>query len=80
MREMGDMGALGPTLQGYGCAGLSSVGYGLLTRELERSVINCLCVSWETWVYLASHLGRLLCLPLFCRLWSSYQRRGKVSN
>ena len=36
MREMGDLGALGPTIQGYGCAGLSSVGYGLLTRELER--------------------------------------------
>ena len=38
MRELGDMGVLGPTIQGYGCAGLSSVGYGLLTRELERSV------------------------------------------
>ncbi|BFZ16976.1 hypothetical protein BsWGS_20015 [Bradybaena similaris] len=36
MREMGEMGALGPTIQGYGCAGLSSVGYGLLARELER--------------------------------------------
>ena len=34
--EMGEMGILGPTLQGYGCAGTSSVGYGLLTRELER--------------------------------------------
>ncbi|XP_025110279.1 glutaryl-CoA dehydrogenase, mitochondrial-like [Pomacea canaliculata] len=36
MRELGDMGVLGPTIQGYGCAGLSSVGYGLITRELER--------------------------------------------
>ncbi|XP_076440319.1 glutaryl-CoA dehydrogenase, mitochondrial-like [Babylonia areolata] len=36
MREMGDLGVLGPTIQGYGCAGLSSVGYGLITRELER--------------------------------------------
>ncbi|XP_041358702.1 glutaryl-CoA dehydrogenase, mitochondrial-like [Gigantopelta aegis] len=36
MREMGELGALGPTIQGYGCAGLSSVGYGLLARELER--------------------------------------------
>jgi len=36
MREMGEMGVLGPTIQGYGCAGLSSVGYGLITRELER--------------------------------------------
>ena len=36
MRELGDLGVLGPTIQGYGCAGLSSVGYGLITRELER--------------------------------------------
>ncbi|GFO47961.1 glutaryl-coa dehydrogenase, mitochondrial-like [Plakobranchus ocellatus] len=36
MKEMGELGVLGPTIQGYGCAGLSSVGYGLITRELER--------------------------------------------
>lgn len=36
MRELGEMGVLGPTIRGYGCAGLSSVGYGLITRELER--------------------------------------------
>ncbi|XP_059179177.1 glutaryl-CoA dehydrogenase, mitochondrial-like [Physella acuta] len=36
MREMGELGVLGPTITGYGCAGLSSVGYGLITRELER--------------------------------------------
>lgn len=36
MREMGAMGALGCTLKGYGCAGVSSVAYGLLTREVER--------------------------------------------
>ncbi len=34
--EMGQLGMLGPTIQGYGCAGASSVTYGLLTRELER--------------------------------------------
>ena len=34
--EMGEIGILGPTLKGYGCAGTTSVGYGLLTRELER--------------------------------------------
>ena len=27
---------LGPTIQGYGCAGVSSVAYGLITREVER--------------------------------------------
>lgn len=36
MSELGDLGALGCTLKGYGCAGVSSVAYGLLTREIER--------------------------------------------
>lgn len=34
--EMGSLGILGPTIQGYGCAGVSSVAYGLMTREIER--------------------------------------------
>ncbi|KAF9777863.1 acyl-CoA dehydrogenase domain-containing protein [Thelephora terrestris] len=34
--EMGKMGLLGPTIQGYGCAGVSSVAYGLIAREIER--------------------------------------------
>ncbi|KAI8325398.1 putative glutaryl-CoA dehydrogenase mitochondrial precursor [Martensiomyces pterosporus] len=36
MREMGEMGFLGSTIQGYGCAGVSSVAYGLTAREVER--------------------------------------------
>jgi len=36
MSEMGQLGVLGPTIQGYGCAGVSSVAYGLLAREVER--------------------------------------------
>jgi glutaryl-CoA dehydrogenase len=36
MKEMGSMGILGPTIKGYGCAGVSSVAYGLLAREIER--------------------------------------------
>ncbi|XP_047474365.1 glutaryl-CoA dehydrogenase, mitochondrial-like [Penaeus chinensis] len=36
MSEMGDMGVLGPTIQGYGCPGVSSVAYGLIAREVER--------------------------------------------
>jgi len=36
MTEMGEMGALGPTIEGYGCAGVSNVAYGLLARECER--------------------------------------------
>jgi len=34
--EMGELGLLGPTIQGYGCSGVSSVAYGLITREVER--------------------------------------------
>lgn len=36
MREMGDLGLLGATIKGYGCAGVSSVSYGLIAREVER--------------------------------------------
>jgi glutaryl-CoA dehydrogenase len=35
-REMGELGLLGSNLHGYGCAGLSEVGYGLAMQELER--------------------------------------------
>jgi len=34
--EMGEMGFLGATIEGYGCAGVSYVCYGLIARELER--------------------------------------------
>ncbi|PAV56758.1 hypothetical protein WR25_05019 isoform A [Diploscapter pachys] len=34
--EMGAMGLLGAPYQGYGCAGTTNVGYGLLAREVER--------------------------------------------
>lgn len=33
---MGELGLLGPTIDGYGCAGVSSVAYGLVAREVER--------------------------------------------
>merc|ERR1711970_112086 len=36
MEEMGDLGVLGPTIQGYGCPGVSYVAYGLIARECER--------------------------------------------
>ncbi|BBN88405.1 glutaryl-CoA dehydrogenase [Azospira sp. I09] len=35
-RELGELGLLGATLDGYGCAGASYVSYGLLAREIER--------------------------------------------
>jgi glutaryl-CoA dehydrogenase len=34
--EMAEMGLLGPTIEGYGCAGLNNVAYGLIMEELER--------------------------------------------
>ena len=34
--EMGALGLLGPTIDGYGCAGVSEISYGLIARELER--------------------------------------------
>eukprot|EP00824_Muranothrix_gubernata_P004314 TRINITY_DN15486_c0_g1_i1.p1 TRINITY_DN15486_c0_g1~~TRINITY_DN15486_c0_g1_i1.p1 ORF type:complete len:441 (+),score=102.64 TRINITY_DN15486_c0_g1_i1:33-1325(+) len=36
VKEMGDMGMLGPTIDGYECPGASSVAYGLIAREVER--------------------------------------------
>lgn len=35
MRKMGELGLLGVTIDGYGCAGLSSVAYGLIAKEVE---------------------------------------------
>jgi len=36
MKEMGKLGFLGPTIHGYGCAGVNYVSYGLIMREIER--------------------------------------------
>jgi glutaryl-CoA dehydrogenase len=36
MNEMGALGFLGATIEGYGCAGVSYVSYGLIAREVER--------------------------------------------
>ena len=35
-REMGELGLLGPMLEGYGCAGMGYTSYGLIAREVER--------------------------------------------
>jgi glutaryl-CoA dehydrogenase len=34
--EVAKLGLLGPTIEGYECAGLNSVSYGLICQELER--------------------------------------------
>jgi glutaryl-CoA dehydrogenase len=36
MNEFGELGLLGPTIEGYGCAGVNHVCYGLIAREVER--------------------------------------------
>ena len=35
-REMGELGLLGSTIEGYGCPGVDYVSYGLIAREVER--------------------------------------------
>jgi glutaryl-CoA dehydrogenase len=34
--ELGELNLLGPTIHGYGCAGVNYVTYGLIAREVER--------------------------------------------
>lgn len=36
VRKLGGLGFLGANLQGYGCAGIGNVAYGLIMQELER--------------------------------------------
>jgi glutaryl-CoA dehydrogenase len=57
--EIGELGFLGANLEGYGCAGLSNVAYGLIMQELERgdsgfrsfvSVQGALCM-WPIYTY-----------------------------
>ncbi len=36
MSELGELGLLGATIDGYGCAGVSHVAYGLIARAVER--------------------------------------------
>jgi len=33
---MGELGLFGATIEGYGCAGMSNIEYGLVMQELER--------------------------------------------
>ncbi|WP_371375105.1 acyl-CoA dehydrogenase [Thalassotalea aquiviva] len=36
MRQFGELGLLGATIDDYGCAGVSYISYGLIAREVER--------------------------------------------
>lgn len=59
MRECGELGLLGPTIDGYGCPGVSYVSYGLIAREIEwvdsayRSTLSVQSslVMWPIWAY-----------------------------
>lgn len=57
--KFGELGLLGPSLTGYGCAGMSPTAYGLICQELERgdsgirsfcSVQGSLCM-YPIWAY-----------------------------
>jgi glutaryl-CoA dehydrogenase len=70
MRAFGEAGLLGPTIKGYGCAGVSYVAYGLIAREVERidsayrsafSVQSSL-VMYPIWAY-GTEAQRLEWLP-----------------
>ena len=39
--EIAALGLLGSSLEGYGCAGLNAVSYGLICQELERGDSGC---------------------------------------
>jgi glutaryl-CoA dehydrogenase len=59
VRKFGDLGILGPSLTGYGCAGMSPTAYGLICQELERgdSGIRSFCsvqgslVMYPIWAF-----------------------------
>jgi glutaryl-CoA dehydrogenase len=59
LSEMGELGFLGSTLDGYGCAGASYVAYGLIAREIEavdssyRSTLSVQSslVMWPIYTY-----------------------------
>ncbi len=54
MREMGGLGLLGATIEGYGCPGVSQVAYGLIAREMERvdsAYRSCLSVQSSLVMY-----------------------------
>jgi glutaryl-CoA dehydrogenase len=57
--KFGELGLLGPSLEGYGCPGSGPMAYGLICQELERgdTGIRSFCsvqgslVMWPIWKY-----------------------------
>ncbi len=61
MKEMGELGLLGPMLEGYGCAGLNYISTGLIARELERvdsAYRSCFSVQSSLVMYPIHQFGR----------------------
>lgn len=48
LKEMGELGLLGATIQGYGCAGVSNVASGVCKRALTLATIVWLISLYET--------------------------------
>ncbi len=64
LKPIAEMGLLGASISGYGCAGMNSVAYGLILQELERgdsglrsfcSVQSSLCM-FPIWRYASEEL------------------------
>src|ERR1700682_5375786 len=52
--QLAELGFFGANLHGYGCAGMSSVAYGLMTQELERGdsgIRSFVSVQSALWMY-----------------------------
>ena len=72
--EIAALGVLGCTLEGYGCAGLNSVAYGLICQELERgdsglrsfASVQSSLVMWPIYTF-GSEAQKRRWLPLLAR-------------
>ena len=72
--EIAALGVLGCTLEGYGCAGLNSVAYGLICQELERgdsglrsfASVQSSLVMWPIYTF-GSEEQKRRWLPLLAR-------------
>ncbi len=59
VKEMGELGFFGATLEGYGCAGINNVAYGLIMQELERgdsairsfASVQSALVMWPIYIF-----------------------------
>ena len=59
-KELGELGLLGPHIQGYGCSGVNNVSYGLIAREIERvdsSYRSAFSVQSSLAMYAISNFG-----------------------